>query len=426
MREKRGRLLLAGALLWLAVNVLLGAMAYRSYQEKAELLCLVMEPSDEERLERVTQYLKGAYLPEAGEGYAQLGALGFTQRYPDLLKRWFFRDLCQQLAVTSVLFGLCAAGFEIIQYRGRQRREREEQELCAVVEDIRSGKYELLKEIGDNAEEFWFRESSGDEGLVRVWMSMTSLAEQVRLMTEEAAREKEETKKLVTDLSHQLRTPMMALKASFDILVSKELEGEEYDEFLRRCTDQIQRLTELTDSLLQISRMETGLIEVRPEPAPLFDTILLAVNRIYPRASKKGIEIILEESADRAEDQLIEQDQKWLAEAIINVLENAVKYSDSGTSIRIRVQRMAVSMRLEIEDEGVGVPAGERSRIFQRFYRGSGSRIREESGQGIGLYLTRQIIEKHGGTIKVMPALPRGSRFVIQLPMPEQRSLTEM
>ena len=221
----------------------------------------------------------------------------------------------------------------------------------------------------------------------------------------------------MTDLSHQIRTPLAALKAGFDILSGEQLEEAEYEEFFRRCSAQIDRLTELSASLLQISRLETGLIEIELQKAPLFDTILTAVNRIYPKAVEKGIEVILEETDNHAEMTEIPQDGRWLSEAVINILENAVKYSERGTSVRIRVQRLTVSVRIEIEDEGIGILPEEKNRIFQRFYRGKEERVQREKGQGIGLYLTRQIIEKHHGTIKVMPVKPHGSRFVIQLPL---------
>ncbi len=422
MRKYEKRAILAAILLWMFVNVLLGLMAYRNYREKAELLYLAMEPSDGETLERVSQYLKGSYALQAQDGFALLESLGFTERYPDALKKQFIRDLGQTALVTTAVFGFCAVGIGWIYCRKRLEQNRDMQELCMIMESIQSGTYGIPAESQKDMGLFW--EPSMDERFGQLFMGLESLAEQVRLITESSAKEKEETKALVTDLSHQLRTPLMALKASFDILSSKEPGDAEYGEFLARCSAQIERLTELVESLLQISRMETGLIEVKLAPGSLFDTILLAVNRIYPRASEKKMEIILEEFPEEMEHQMVEQDQKWLAEAIINVLENAVKYSDAGTTVRIRVQKMAVSIRLEIEDEGIGVPSSERSRIFQRFYRGSDNKVQKEEGQGIGLYLTRQIIEKHGGTIRVMAAKPRGSRFVIQLPSPG--SLTEM
>ena len=111
------------------------------------------------------------------------------------------------------------------------------------------------------------------------------------------------------------------------------------------------------------------------------------------------------------------QDKRWLGEAVINVLDNAVKYSPCGSKIFIRLQKRNYLVRMEIEDQGIGIPQNEYHKIFQRFYRGSSKEVMEKSGTGIGLFLSREIIEKHGGTIMVTSGKKKkGSTFVIQLP----------
>ncbi|MFR8549329.1 MAG: sensor histidine kinase, partial [Lachnospiraceae bacterium] len=229
--------------------------------------------------------------------------------------------------------------------------------------------------------------------------------------------DREETKARVTDISHQLRTPLTALWTSFELLCSGSLSPDEYAEFQNRCAVQMVRLQEFTDALLQISRLETGLIELKLQRTPLFDTILTAVNRIYPRAREKEIAVVLEETDAQSAPLMVLHDPRWLSEALINILENAVKYSPDSTQVTITVLQMAVSVRIEIIDQGIGILPEDVNRIFRRFWRGDNARIREENGQGIGLYLARQIIEKHHGTIRVAAQKPQGSRFVIQLPL---------
>lgn len=113
----------------------------------------------------------------------------------------------------------------------------------------------------------------------------------------------------------------------------------------------------------------------------------------------------------------IMQDKRWLGEAVINVLDNAVKYSPCGSKIFIRLQKRNDLVRMEIEDQGIGIPQNEYHKIFQRFYRGSSKEVMEKSGTGIGLFLSREIIEKHAGTITVTSGKKKkGSTFVIQLP----------
>ena len=102
---------------------------------------------------------------------------------------------------------------------------------------------------------------------------------------------------------------------------------------------------------------------------------------------------------------------------MINLLENAIKYSDDNTKIEIRIRKRVSFLRIEMEDEGIGIPKEEYNRIFQRFYRGNSPRVRKESGSGVGLYLTREIITKHNGTIRVSAGkYGSGTLFIIQLP----------
>ena len=149
---------------------------------------------------------------------------------------------------------------------------------------------------------------------------------------------------------------------------------------------------------------------------PLMDTVISAVNRTYPKADEKEIEFVFDYEKE-LETCTIMQDKRWLGEAVINVLDNAVKYSPCGSKIFIRLQKRNDLVRMEIEDQGIGIPQNEYHKIFQRFYRGSSKEVMEKSGTGIGLFLSREIIEKHAGTITVTSGKKKkGSTFVIQLP----------
>ena len=149
---------------------------------------------------------------------------------------------------------------------------------------------------------------------------------------------------------------------------------------------------------------------------PLMDTVISAVNRTYPKADEKEIEFVFDYEKE-LETCTIMQDKRWLGEAVINVLDNAVKYSPCGSKIFIRLQKRNYLVRMEIEDQGIGIPQNEYHKIFQRFYRGSSKEVMEKSGTGIGLFLSREIIEKHAGMITVTSGKKKkGSTFVIQLP----------
>ena len=222
-------------------------------------------------------------------------------------------------------------------------------------------------------------------------------------------REEQETKALITDISHQLKTPVASLKMSYEIVDSTELSREETREFQEKEREDVDRLARLLEAFTQMSKLETGMIRLCPQKASLQKTLAKAVAGVYVKAMEKGISIETQEF----DDILICHDPGWTAEAFANVLDNGVKYAPSGT---IRVTKMASLVMVEMEDEGPGIPAKERNRIFQRFYRGESESVRRKEGSGVGLYLTRQILERQGGTVCVKNGGNGGSNFVMTLP----------
>ena len=145
---------------------------------------------------------------------------------------------------------------------------------------------------------------------------------------------------------------------------------EERREFEGRLEHQLNRLEQLIGALVNISRMETGMIRLQPETGRIFDPILEAVNGIWVNAQKKNIEIQMD-AGDDIEDLMISHDRKWLCEALLNLLDNGVKYSPSGTVITIRALRMTSFLRIEIQDQGIGIPRENYHKVFQRFFRGT-------------------------------------------------------
>lgn len=242
---------------------------------------------------------------------------------------------------------------------------------------------------------------------------------------EKAYLEKEKTKSMVTDISHQLKTPVAALDTCFTILEDPQLLAAERMEFYGRCRNELEGLKGLLDSLLQISRLESGLIQIARKKSLLFDTVIAAVNRIYPKASEK--QIGLETDFEPQTEQLaVMQDEKWLCEALVNVLDNALKYSPCGSEIRIGIHKGIRFARIEIADQGIGIPGEDCHKVFRRFYRGSSRWVHGQPGSGVGLYLVREIINGHHGTVIVKQGHPDaasqkikfpGSIFVIQIPL---------
>ena len=238
------------------------------------------------------------------------------------------------------------------------------------------------------------------------------LAKKLRLKSEILAREKDNTKTLVTDISHQLKTPLAAMKTCFSLFLEADT-PDEREEFGRRCQFQLEKLEGLIASLLNISRLETAMIRLEPSAVSLTDILVDAINGIYEKAAAKRIRIDTEEF----EDIPLFLDRKWSGEALLNILDNAVKYSPEETLILIRVAPLYSFVRVEIEDQGIGIPRSEYNRIFKRFYRGQNETVQRTEGAGVGLYLSRRILEEQGGTLSVKEARTQGSVFVVQLPL---------
>lgn len=442
--------LLAGILMY---------FAWCSYEEQMEILYVTLEQQNTgmESVDIVTGLLKGEIVTDVSDAEQQLAQYGFLKSYENHYKKSLYRSW----TVISVIFCLLYVGFLTLFYRmdQRQRLLRKKELLwlqrqVTVLRDRASESFQHSEEnvaanagtvLSDNCftagqtdnkndTDVIFREQdeilgSGylddrqsilekyDEDLGRFLLEFAALADSIALFCRQAGIEREETKALVTDISHQLKTPIAALRTSFEILQSGGLSEAEYQEFLERCSIQVLRLEELVAALVNISRMETGMIAIKKVERNLFDTILLAVNRIYPKSEEKGISIELEAEEELRQVKVL-HDPKWLCEAFLNVLENAVKYSAGQTKITIRMIRMNVYLRIEIEDEGIGIPRKEWNRIFQRFYRGGAREVQEASGSGVGLYLAREIVTRHEGTLVV--SAPRhqkqGSCFVFQIP----------
>lgn len=420
MRRKTSLLVaVAGLILTLTAAGIFMYFEWRSYQEKMEILyvALEQEQAGEELFVTVTELLKGQAQADTGNAEERLKTYGYEKEFPNHYKK----SLLHSYEWTAGVCGVLYLGFLFLFLGERKREERRRNaeflELENLIIELREDGAGNILKAASNPFPTAGDKARGEE-FERLLMELVSLNDSLTLLRHQSKREKEETKSLVTDISHQLKTPVAALKTSFEILQSDNLGKEDRQEFLERCSIQILRLEELVAALVNVSRLETGMIEIKKEEKNLFDVLLLAVSRIYPKTEEKKIEVVLE-----AEDELrqirLPLDGKWLCEAFLNVLENAVKYSKTDSKITLRMIKMAVFLRIEIEDEGIGIPKSEWNQIFKRFYRGNAKEVQETAGSGVGLYLAREIVNRHGGTLTV--AAPHhekgeGSCFVFQLP----------
>lgn len=411
MRPGTGRYIVEMILSFLIVcSVVCGVIRsrYLSYQEEMERTAMILE--SENISQDIFLILKGAGSISEGKEESILDDYGYNQLKDSAAGRQFLRD-CRFVMLGGLIVWLGVAGIlGVERYRKKKETDRQAEEIVEQLEKIREGEYEqLLREMDANLTE---------RNRKKILDELDSLGSYVELIRDQAHREKEETKSLVTDLSHQLKTPVAALSSCYDILKNSDLSKAERAEFQTRMEQQLRSLEQLIGALINISRMETGMIELQLRKDRIFETILEAVNRIWLKARKKEIEIQME-AENEIEDLLMRHDRKWLCEALINLLDNAVKYSPGKTVITIRAIKMTSFLRIEIQDQGMGIPQESYHKVFQRFYRGSQVEIQKEEGAGVGLYLARRIIQGHHGTLSLdtrKMKKEKGSVFVVQLP----------
>ena len=232
----------------------------------------------------------------------------------------------------------------------------------------------------------------------------------LRLQNENETKEHENIKGLVSDLSHQIKTPLATLKIYMEFLKKEELSKEERLSYVHILNQSLERLVFLSEGMIKISRLESGLISIDIKKTSVNDTILVAIKNAYSKAKEKQIELqYIEEYHGE-----VNHDAKWTSEAIFNLIENAIKYGKSNDKVMVGVRRLGASVEIFVEDENPKIEAGEYNLLFKRFYRGKNAA--DVEGAGIGLYLTRDIIIRQGGYVSVK-AGKNGNRFVIVLPV---------
>jgi two-component system, OmpR family, sensor histidine kinase SenX3 len=215
----------------------------------------------------------------------------------------------------------------------------------------------------------------------------------------------------VANISHELKTPVGALALLAETLLG-ESDPEVLHRLARRMSDEAFRVGRTIDDLLELSRIEAE-EEATRDPVPVDECIAEAVDRVRPGAEARGIALDVAEPRDGLD---ILGDRRQLVSAVYNLLENAVKYSDAGSTVEVRATADGSWVDIAVEDHGIGIPKRDLGRVFERFYRVDRARSRETGGTGLGLAIVRHVAGNHHGEVRVESQEGDGSTFTLRLP----------
>jgi len=222
-------------------------------------------------------------------------------------------------------------------------------------------------------------------------------------------------REFVADASHELRTPLTSIKAFVETLLSGGLEDTSNNRrFLEIIKKHADRMEAILDDLTDLSLIETGAIALEIERLDLAMIAQELVDAMKPRAERYGVSVVSRVPPGAT----VVADRRRLEQILLNLLENAVKFSGSGATVTIRAETAGPmgGVRVLVEDTGIGIAPNTLEKIFHRFYRGEGARFREKGGTGLGLAIVKHLMRAHGGTVRAESEPGHGSRFILEFP----------
>jgi heavy metal sensor kinase len=233
----------------------------------------------------------------------------------------------------------------------------------------------------------------------------------------------EQLQRFTSDVSHELRTPLAAIRSVGEVGLQEEHDVEKYRDIIGSMLEEVAKLTAMIDTLLTIAHADSGAIQLQQTTFPLMDLVEEAVAVVGVLAEDKQQTVSV--GGDPAA--LVHADRSFLRMALVNLLDNAVKYSPSGSTIQVTLRRdhnhsgTGCFVELAIQDQGPGIPESAQQRVFDRFYRMDEARTHDSGGFGLGLPIAKWAVEAHGGTIHVKASFPTGAIFCIKLPVATPR-----
>ena len=361
---------------------------------------ILMEKHPELKEDIIEAFIREADDKEFGAGLAATGEYGFNNSLPIRLIPVLngFSDK-MLIAAGFLVFG-CFLVFGLILYLTLASFYKKVRETTYAAERIVEG-------------DFNSRLNESEEGdLSKLAHQFNQMAKVLEYSLEQLKNEKATLKNMLSDISHQLKTPLSSIKVYNDILQNAAAKDpNEQRRFLQRTEEQIERMEWLIRNLLLMARLEAGTIEFNYINAPVYETLENAVEILRDKWESGGIHLSLT-VVDKSI--LLRHDPSWLTEAVCNIVKNSIEHTLQDGNIRIVLEDTPIMVRIIFEDDGEGISNEDLPHIFQRFYKGRNKNA--GSGTGIGLALSKAIIENHDGIISVTSKKGCGSIFTVTFP----------
>lgn len=325
-----------------------------------------------------------------------------------------------KVLLAVVFAGILAGSMAAVWYVQNRRREKELAEISEMIAGILNGNkpsgnasvFQKLpvSEAGLPSQGSSPAVGNGEEETMvsKIYCQLMRLGEVTEGYHREVEKERDGIQKLISEIAHQLRTPLANVETYMELLQDEDVSPEERKTYLQAVETAEGKIHFLVESFIKMSRLEHHIIQLRKENMNLADTVYSAAGQVQKKAAEREIAI------EFCGPGLLEypHDPNWMEEAVYNLLDNAVKYSAGGQRITISLEQNEMFVLIQVRDYGTGISAGEENRVFDRFYRGQN--VAGQEGFGIGLYLAREIVNRHGGFIR-LKRMQKGTLFEIYL-----------
>lgn len=244
--------------------------------------------------------------------------------------------------------------------------------------------------------------------------SARDLAERLNARLDALAASEKEQQQFIADVSHELRTPLTVLRGSLEVVLEEERHADEYREAIGNALIEVRHLARLSQNLLFLVRGESGRITLSFANMDLARFLVESVRDVLPAAADRNLDL----AAEVPESPVMAfADGDRLQQVLHNLLENAMRYTPEGGTLRVRLSARPGEARIEVSDTGIGIPEADLPYVFERFFRSDRARRAYTGGSGLGLSIVRWIVEAHKGRVDVRSAVGKGTTLTVTLPL---------